>query len=55
MTSGGSGKKTFFINSLIHAREWISGATVNKIIEHVSTFNARLCFHCFSINAHAFW
>ena len=33
--STGPGKLTFLINSLIHAREWITGATVLKIIDHV--------------------
>ena len=35
--SAGAGRRRHYINSLIHAREWLAGATNLKIINHVQT------------------
>jgi len=34
----GPGRKAYWIDATIHAREWISTATAVKIINHVRTF-----------------
>jgi murein tripeptide amidase MpaA len=33
----GTGRKAYWIDSLIHAREWIAGATVLQVIDHLVT------------------
>jgi Zinc carboxypeptidase len=38
ISKAGSGRKGYWIDATIHAREWIATATVIKILNHVSTF-----------------
>ena len=36
MTKEGENRQGHMVDSLIHAREWLAGATVMRILDHVS-------------------
>ena len=36
MTKEGENRQAHMVDSLIHAREWLAGATTMRILDHVS-------------------
>ena len=38
MTKEGENRQAHMIDSLIHSREWLAGATTMRILDHVSIF-----------------